>query len=122
MMKRFKNKERRCTIYKITILEITNSKFQTELTTLSKFQTLTKFYKIKNPKFQYGIWDFFMFYFLKTLAKIQIIIAMIKITINIPNPIPALKMSPITSQLVNENSITNTINNLSILFCMILSF
>ncbi|WP_281232626.1 hypothetical protein [Flavobacterium gelatinilyticum] len=47
---------------------------------------------------------------------------MIKITINIPNPIPALKMSPITSQLVNENSITNTINNLSILFCMILMF
>ncbi|WP_431242270.1 hypothetical protein ACQ9BO_20605 [Flavobacterium sp. P21] len=45
-------------------------------------------------------------------------IAIIKITINIPNPIPALKMSPITSQLVNENSITNTINNLSILFCM----
>jgi len=52
------------------------------------------------------------------LAKIQIIIATIKITIKIPNPIPALKMSPITSQLVNENSITNTINNLSILFCM----
>ncbi len=51
-------------------------------------------------------------------AKIQIIIAIIKITIKIPNPIPALKMSPITSQLVNENSITNTINNLSILFCM----
>ncbi len=63
-----------------------------------------------------------MFYFLKTRAKIQIIIAMIKITINIPNPIPALKMSPITSQLVNENSITNTINNRSILFCMILIF
>ncbi len=51
-------------------------------------------------------------------AKIQIIIATTKITIKIPNPIPALKMSPITSQLVNENSITNTINNLSILFCM----
>jgi len=47
------------------------------------------------------------------------IIAKIKITINIPNPIPALKMSPIISQLVNENSITNTINNLVILFCMI---
>lgn len=63
-----------------------------------------------------------MFYFLKTLAKIQIIIAMIKITMKIPNPIPALKMSPTNSQLENENSITNTINNLSILFCMILSF
>ncbi|GAA6767914.1 hypothetical protein AAFH68_38660 [Flavobacterium sp. CGRL1] len=58
----------------------------------------------------------------KTLAKIQITIATIKITINIPNPIPALKMSPTNSQLVNENSITNTINNLVILFCMILSF
>ncbi len=56
------------------------------------------------------------------LAKIQIIIATTKITINIPNPIPALKMSPTSSQLVNENSITNTINNLSILFCMILIF
>jgi len=64
-----------------------------------------------------------MFYFLPNIfAKIQIIIAMIKITIKIPNPIPALKMSPTNSQLVNENSITNTINNLSILFCMILSF
>ncbi|UUW08548.1 hypothetical protein NLG42_20890 [Flavobacterium plurextorum] len=52
----------------------------------------------------------------------KMIIAMIKITMKIPNPIPALKMSPITSQLVNENSITNTINILSILFCMILSF
>jgi hypothetical protein len=31
-------------------------------------------------------------------------------------------MSPTNSQLVNENSITNTINNLVILFCMILSF
>ena len=50
------------------------------------------------------------------------IIAKIKITINIPNPIPALKMSPIISQLVNENSITNTINNLVILFCMISIF
>ncbi len=58
----------------------------------------------------------------KSLAKMKIIIATIKITINIPNPIPALKMSPITSQLVNENSITNTINILVILFCMILSF
>jgi hypothetical protein len=63
-----------------------------------------------------------MFYFLKNLAKIQITIAMIKITIKIPTPIPALKMSPTNSQLVNENSITNTINNLSILFCMILMF
>ncbi len=56
------------------------------------------------------------------LAKIQMIIATIKITIKIPNPIPALKMSPTSSQLVNENSITNTINNLNILFCMMLSF
>ncbi len=56
------------------------------------------------------------------LAKIQMIIATIKITIKIPNPIPALKMSPTSSQLVNENSITNTINNLVILFCMMLSF
>jgi len=64
-----------------------------------------------------------MFYFLpNSLAKMKMIIATMKITINIPNPIPALKMSPITSQLVNENSITNTINNLVILFCMILSF
>jgi hypothetical protein len=63
-----------------------------------------------------------MFYLLKTLAKIQIMIAIIKITINIPTPIPALKMSPTSSQLVNENSINNTINNLVILFCMILSF
>ena len=64
-----------------------------------------------------------MFYLLpKTLLIIKIIIAIIKITIKIPNPIPALKMSPITSQLVNENSITNTINILVILFCMILSF
>lgn len=55
-------------------------------------------------------------------AKIQMIIATIKITIKIPNPIPALKMSPTNSQLVNENSITNTINNLSILFCMISEF
>lgn len=64
-----------------------------------------------------------MSYFLPNiLAKIQIIIATIKITMKIPNPIPALKMSPTSSQLVNENSITNTINNLSILFCMMLSF
>lgn len=50
------------------------------------------------------------------------IIATIKITIKIPNPIPALKMSPITSQLVNENSITNTINKRVMFFCMILLF
>ncbi len=82
-------------------------------------------FKNKEPQManlKLGIWDFLCFYFLKTRAKIQIIIAIIKITINIPNPIPALKMSPITSQLENENSITNTINNLSILFCMILMF
>lgn len=64
-----------------------------------------------------------MFYFLpKSLANIKMIIATIKITINIPNPIPALKMSPITSQLVNENSITNTINKRVMFFCMILLF
>lgn len=64
-----------------------------------------------------------MSYFLPNiLAKIQMIIATIKITIKIPNPIPALKMSPTSSQLVNENSITNTINNRVILFCMMLSF
>ncbi len=64
-----------------------------------------------------------MFYLLpKTLLIIKIIIAIIKITIKIPNPIPALKMSPITSQLVNENSITNTINKRVIFFCMILLF
>lgn len=69
------------------------------------------------------ITGFFYVYLLpKSLAKMKMIIAIIKITINIPNPIPALKMSPIISQLVNENSITNTINILSILFCMILSF
>ena len=50
------------------------------------------------------------------------IMATIKITIKIPNPIPALKMSPITSQLVNENSITNTINKRVMFFCMILLF
>ena len=71
-------------------------------------------------KLEFGIFLLFIDNYLlpNILAKIQIIIAMIKITINIPNPIPALKMSPITSQLENENSITNTINNLSILFCM----
>lgn len=63
-----------------------------------------------------------MYYLLKNRVKIQITIAIINITMKIPTPIPALKMSPITSQLVNENSITNTINNLSILFCMILLF
>ncbi|MFH6990130.1 hypothetical protein ACHRVW_20520 [Flavobacterium collinsii] len=52
----------------------------------------------------------------------NISIAIIKTTINIPTPIPALKMSPITSQLVNENSITNTINKRLIIFCIILSF
>jgi hypothetical protein len=31
-------------------------------------------------------------------------------------------MSPITSQLVNENSITNTINKRVMFFCMILLF
>lgn len=65
---------------------------------------------------------FFMFYFLKNRAKIQMIIAMIKTTIKIPTPIPALKISPITSQLVNENSITNTINKRVMIFCMILLF
>jgi len=68
------------------------------------------------------ITGFFMSYLLKNRVKIQITIAIINITMKIPTPIPALKMSPITSQLVNENSITNTINNLSILFCMILLF
>ena len=69
------------------------------------------------------ITGFFYVYLLpKSFAKMKMIIAIIKITMKIPNPIPALKMSPITSQLVNENSITNTINILSILFCMILSF
>jgi len=38
---------------------------------------------------------------------------MIRITIKIPNPIPALKISPITSQLVNEIS---TIVSTKILF------
>jgi hypothetical protein len=65
---------------------------------------------------------FYVFYFLKNLLKIQIIIAIIKTTIKIPTPIPALKMSPTSSQLVNENSITNTINKRVILFCMILLF
>lgn len=65
---------------------------------------------------------FFMFYLLKTFAKIQIMITITKITIKIPTPIPALKMSPTNSQLVNENSMNNTINNLVILFCMILGF
>ena len=68
------------------------------------------------------ITGFFMSYLLKNRVKIQITIAIINIMMKIPTPIPALKMSPITSQLVNENSITNTINNLSILFCMILLF
>ena len=69
------------------------------------------------------ITGFFYVYLLpKSFAKMKMIIAIIKITMKIPNPIPALKMSPITSQLVNENSITNTINILSILFCMILIF
>ncbi len=63
------------------------------------------------------------FYFLpKSLAKAKIITATTTITINIPNPIPALKISPITSQLVNENSITNTINKRVMFFCMILLF
>lgn len=76
----------------------------------------------KNPRYENNR-DFFMSYLLPNiLAKIQMIIATIKITIKIPNPIPALKMSPTSSQLVNENSITNTINNLVILFCMMLSF
>ncbi|KUJ62801.1 hypothetical protein AR687_05225 [Flavobacteriaceae bacterium CRH] len=52
----------------------------------------------------------------------KIIIAITKITINIPTPIPALKIPPITSQLVNENSITNTINKRVMIFCMILLF
>ena len=64
----------------------------------------------------------FLCYFRKNLAKIQMIMAITKITINIPTPIPALKMSPISSQLVNENSITNTINKRVIFFCMILLF
>ncbi|TDO73497.1 hypothetical protein EV143_10589 [Flavobacterium chryseum] len=50
------------------------------------------------------------------------IIAITKITINIPTPIPALKISPTSSQLVNENSITNTINKRVMIFCMILLF
>lgn len=53
---------------------------------------------------------------------IQMIIATMKITMKIPTPIPALKMSPITSQLVNENSITNTINIRVMNFCMMFSF
>lgn len=80
-------------------------------------------YTYKYKKSRYVNNGIFYTYFLpKSLAKRKIIIATTTITINIPKPIPALKISPISSQLVNENSITNTINNLVILFCMILLF
>lgn len=39
-------------------------------------------------------------------------------TMKIPTPIPALKIPPTTSQLVNENNTKKSINNLLILFCI----
>ena len=48
--------------------------------------------------------------------------AMTAMTINIPTPIPALKMPPMTSQLENENKIIESNENFKILFCMISVF
>lgn len=39
-------------------------------------------------------------------------------TKNIPTPIPALKISPITEQLENDTNTTNSINTRVICFCM----
>ena len=50
------------------------------------------------------------------------ITAITAITINIPTPIPALKIPPITSQLVSENRTISIRDNFSTLFCMTLSF
>ena len=62
------------------------------------------------------------FYFLKSLAKTQIIIAIIKITIKIPKPIPALKMPSTTSQLVNEKSTKLSTVILLVIFPIMLFF
>jgi hypothetical protein len=55
------------------------------------------------------IQEFFLCYFLpKILLTINNMIARIATTINIPTPIPALNIPPISSQLVNENNTTKS--------------
>lgn len=43
-------------------------------------------------------------------------------TMKIPNPIPALNMPPMTSQLENVNKIIDKTAILKVIFCMILDF
>ncbi len=50
------------------------------------------------------------------------IIAITTTTINIPTPTPALNIPSIIEQLENDINTIKSINNLVILFCMILCF
>ena len=62
-------------------------------------------------------------YFLSNLAANITIIAITATTINIPNPIPALKIPSIASQEVKENKRRNSETVISgLLFFMILNF
>jgi hypothetical protein len=61
----------------------------------------------------------FNYFFPNSLLIKNSTIASIATTIKIPTPIPALKIPPITEQLVNEINIANSKMNFVALFVMV---